>query len=52
MQLIDRLPLPSVIGRKPRTALVIFSPRRIEKTTLLRQKDVSLLATRHTDSPA
>lgn len=53
MRLIDRTLLPTVVGHRPPKALVIFGPRRVGKTTLLRQVDSTLDATWYTgDSSA
>lgn len=52
MKFIDRLLLPAVAGHKPPKALVIFGPRRVGKTTLLRQADSSVAATWYTGDSA
>lgn len=44
--------MPAVAGHKPPKALVIFGPRRVGKTTLLRQADSSLAATWYTGDSA
>ena len=44
MALIERSLLSTLLTHKPPKALVIFGPRRVGKTTLLQQADVSLSA--------
>lgn len=48
MALLKRALLASILKHKPPKAMVIFGPRRVGKTTLLQQADVSLSATWYT----
>ena len=48
MVLIERSLLPSLLKHKPPKAMVIFGPRRVGKTTLLQQADISQSATWYT----
>ena len=48
MTLLKRALLASILKHKPPKAMVIFGPRRVGKTTLLQQADVSLSATWYT----
>lgn len=48
MSLLKRALLASILKHKPPKAMVIFGPRRVGKTTLLQQADVSLSATWYT----